>query len=108
MIKDRVGQIRAQISNTTSDFDKEKLEFIYDGKDELTSLNRKDQKIGTMTVKYNDEELDSFDVILTEDIEFSLDKYLADYRTYIIGAIFIVCALVVGLIVKSKISAKQY
>ena len=91
-----------------NDFDKEKLEFIYDGKDELTSLNRKDQKIGTMTVKYNDEELDSFDVILTEDIEFSLDKYLADYRTYIIGAIFIVCALVVGLIVKSKISAKQY
>ncbi len=89
-----------------NDFDKEKVEFSYDGKKELTSLNRKGHKIGTMKVMYGDEELDSFDVMLNENITFSLDKYLANYKYYIIGAIFIICVVVVGLMVQGRIKAQ--
>ena len=89
-----------------NDFDKDKVEFSYDGKKELTSLNRKGHKIGTMKVMYGDEELDSFDVMLNENITFSLDKYLANYKYYIIGAIFIICVVVVGLMVQGRIKAQ--
>ena len=89
-----------------NDFDKDKVEFVYDGKKELTSLNFKNHKIGTMKVMYNGEELDSFDVILTENIKFSLDKYLANYKYYILCGMFVVCMFFVGLMVRNKIKAQ--
>ena len=69
---------------------------------ELSSLNRKGSKIGTVTVKYEDKELDSFEAKLDEEIVFSLDKYLANYKVYIIIFIFVVCVTFTALMVRAK------
>ncbi len=87
--------------------DVSKIEFIYDGKETLTTLNRKDSKIGVVKVMYGEEELDSFDVILDENIIFSLDKYLANYKYYIIAFVFIVCVSIVGIMVHYKLKNQE-
>jgi len=89
-----------------NDFDPEKVEFKYEGKKELSSLNRKGSKIGSVTVTYEGKELDKFDCILGESIIFSLDKYLANYKYQILLFIFVVCTGVVGLMVRRKIKNK--
>ena len=90
-----------------NDFDVEKVKLNYEGKKELSSLNRKGSKIGKVTVTYEDKELDSFDCILNESVVFSLDKYLANYKFYIVLFIFVVCTAVVGLMVRIKIKKQE-
>ena len=89
-----------------NDFDVTQVRFEYEGKEELSSLNRKGSTLGHVIVKYGDENLDEFNVVLNDNIVFDLDKYLANYKYYILGFIFIVCVSVVGLIVRRRIKAK--
>ncbi len=60
-----------------NDFDKSKLTYEYNGYKELTPDNKKGEKIGTVAIKYNNKKIDSYDIILNEDIESNLfDKVL--------------------------------
>jgi len=90
-----------------NDVDVDKIEYEYEGKKELNSLYRRGDIIGKVKIKYNDEELDSFDVVLKENVIFSLDKYLANYKFFIIGFVFVVCTGFVILMVERKIKAQE-
>jgi len=87
-------------------YDPSKLEFFYNGKNELNSLNWKGSTVGTITAKYENKDLDTFNVVLSENIEFSLDKYLAHYGYYILAFIFVVCVGTVGIMVHRRIKAQ--
>ncbi len=49
---------------------KNNLEYIYNGIEEITYQNKKGDKIGTVTVKYDDHDLLVYDVYLTKKLEF--------------------------------------
>ncbi len=90
-----------------NDFDESKVKFFYEGKKELTSLNKKGSKIGHVIVLYDNEEIDRFDCTLDETIEFSLDKYLANYKYQILLFIFVVCTTFVALMVRRKFKVQE-
>ena len=49
---------------------KNQVEYIYHGIEELTYQNKVGDKLGTITVKYDDKELTAYDVYLTEKLEY--------------------------------------
>lgn len=60
---------------------KNKIEYIYDGIEELTYRNKVGDKIGTIIVKYGDQELTKYDVYLKEKLEY--------YHPILYGIIFL-------------------
>ena len=59
-----------------SDTDLNKIEYIYDGIDELNYKIKKGDKLGRITIKYNDEVLDTYDVYLSEDIPYIIHWFI--------------------------------
>ncbi len=49
---------------------KNKIEYVYDGIEELTYKNKKGQKIGTVAIKYGEKELAKYDVYLDKKLEY--------------------------------------
>jgi len=47
-----------------------KIEYVYDGIEEITYQNHKGDKIGTVTVVYDGEDITTYDVYLEEELEF--------------------------------------
>ena len=89
-----------------NDFDETKLRFSYNGKKSLSSLNRKGSVIGHVVVTYDSKIIDEFDVKLEEVIVFSLDKYLANYKYFILAFVFVVCIGFVSITVYKRIKAQ--
>ena len=91
-----------------NDFKKEDLEYKYNGKEIVSYQDNKGDKLGTLKVLYEGEELDSFDVYLETDLSFSLDKYFVKYKVIIILLTALISTIVVSLIVRFKIKSKAY
>ena len=54
-----------------NDIDLNKIEYNYQGLTELTPKIKKDTKLGTIEIKYDDKILDTVDIYLTENIKYS-------------------------------------
>ncbi len=76
-----------------NDFDKEKIEYKYDGLDTIVYNLKKGSKIGEVTINYDGKELDHFDLLYDGTLTFSLLSYLW------INKIFIIIALIIILLV---------
>ena len=81
-----------------SDYDKSKLEIEYDGLDHLNFLNKKNEKIGTITYKFNGEKITEENVVLHDKLEMSIGKVLIKYIYIVIG----VPVILIGLIIIFK------
>ena len=90
-----------------SDYDKDKIKIEYQGKEELSFINKKDSKIGTISYYYDNELLDSEDVILNTDIKMDIIKILLAYWYIVLIIILIIVVLVIRLINKRKKSRKK-
>lgn len=69
-------------------FSKDKLEYIYNGKNEVSYFTKKGTKLGTITIKYDNEIIDNFDLIYNETLTFSLINTIKNYLAEIILLIF--------------------
>lgn len=83
-----------------SEFNKEKLNIIYDGVDEIEYGTKVGEKIGKVDIYYGNVYLKSIDLILKEKLQFSLKKWIILNKTGIIiisGIIIIFVTLIVTL-----------
>lgn len=81
-----------------SDFNKEKLNIIYDGVDEIEYGTKVGEKIGKVDIYYGNVYLKSIDLILKEKLQFSLKKWIILNKTGIIIVSIIVIILVVFIV----------
>lgn len=59
--------IKLYLKNTISEED---IDYIYKGLTELTYKNKKGQKLGTITAKYHDKTLTTYDVYLNDELSY--------------------------------------
>ena len=88
-----------------NDYDTSLFKYKYDGLDELSFLNYKGDKIGTLKYYYDDELLYEQSIVLKRDIKIDISKILKDYYLYIITFILIVFLLV--FIIRKRKKAKR-
>lgn len=62
-----------------TDYDKSLFKAIYDGKDKLTFLDKKGDKIGVITYKYDGKTILTEDEIIDTDIKISLVEIIKNY-----------------------------
>ena len=53
-------------------FDKEKVEYVYNGEKIVSPFTKKGSKLGEVIVKYNGEDIDKFDLTYNDELTFSL------------------------------------
>ncbi len=90
-----------------SDYDKDKIKIEYDGREELSFLNKKDTKIGTIRYYYDDELLDSELVNLNADIKMDIIKILLCYWYIVLIIILIIITVIILIIKKRKKHSKK-
>lgn len=69
----------------------EDLDYFYDGVDELNYKIKKGDKLGTVTVLYNDKKLTSYDVYLNEDLKY---YHPVIYTVMFIAIVFMIISLI--------------
>ena len=70
-------------------FDKDKVEYVYNGDEIVSPFTKKGSKLGEITVKYNGEDIDKFDLTYNDDLTFSLKNYLLENIIIVIIGLFI-------------------
>ncbi|MBR4231019.1 MAG: D-alanyl-D-alanine carboxypeptidase [Bacilli bacterium] len=74
------------------DYDKNLLEIKYEGKEKLNFIDKKGNKIGTITYKYNGKEILTEDEIIDTDIKINIVKIIKSY--FYIPLIIIILPLI--------------
>lgn len=77
-------------------YDKNKLKTEYNGPKEISHRTKKGTKIGTIKVYYDNELVDELDAVTSEDLHFSLFKFIKNNIAIILGV------FIVFLIIKPK------
>lgn len=90
-----------------NEFEKENLEYEYDGEEIVTSKMKSGTKLGKITVKYQGEIFYQQDIILKEQLSFDLKKYLKAHMEIVIG-IFGVIVILLLLIIRKIKKEKKY
>ena len=85
----------------SNDFNKEDLIYEYEGTTHVSSLDRKNKKIGVVKVKYNDEIIKEIDLFYDGSLNIS-NQALHLYLSYISIAIMFICLLVYTKHIKRK------
>ena len=86
------------------EFQKDMLEYHYDGKQEITPDMQAGTKLGTVTIDFQREHLANIEIILNESIPFDLITYFQN-RPYIIGLILLI--IILGIIMMIRIVRKK-
>lgn len=81
---------------TEKPFEKDKVKIEYNGIKEVSYKTKKGTKIGTIKVYYDNELVDELDAVTSEDLHFSLFKFIKNNILIILGAFIVV------LIIKPK------
>ena len=76
-----------------SNFDKGKLSFNYEIPEELNKIMKQDSKIGTLTIFYDNEKIKTMDLLLAEDMNFSIFRFIL--KTVLpLSLLAIICVLI--------------
>lgn len=99
-------QIRKYLKN---DFQKEKVVYNYDGVDEISYFAKEGTILGTVDIFYNDEKLDTFDLIYTGGLTFSLFSFFWNNLLLIMLLVFILFVVfrIIQLSIKKKRRLKR-
>ncbi len=77
-----------------NDFDKSKIEYIYNGKDEVSYFTHQGTKLGIVKVNYNGETLDEFDLIYHGKLTFSILAFLWINKLWILFSLLFIFLLI--------------
>lgn len=89
------------------DYKEEDLKYEYDGLEELSYKNKKDEKIGHVNYYYKNKLFYDEDIYLVEEIKFSLPKYLMSHIVEVVAIIVIVIFLIFIISSKKKHKKKK-
>ena len=79
------------------------IKLVYDGKEEITSLDKKGTILGTLKIYYQDELLDTQKIILNKKINFSLLSFLQEnILSIVLGLIIIIILVIIGKKIASR------
>lgn len=84
-----------------NDYDKNKVKIEYDGLEKISFYNKKGKKIGIIKYYFDDELLDSEDVIINTNIKINFSKILIKYY-YILIFIFLFIVILIARKRKKK------
>ena len=91
--KEKSIDIKANKSITKflkNDFDKSKIEYEYDGIEEVSNYTKQGTKLGKVKIKYGNKVLDEFDLIYHGTLTFSIWSYLWFNKTFIITVVLFI------------------
>jgi D-alanyl-D-alanine carboxypeptidase (penicillin-binding protein 5/6) len=74
-------------------FDKSKVVYEYNGLDEVTYFTKKGTKLGDVTIKYEDEVIDTIELTYNEDLTFSLLDTMFNHIVEIIIGLCIIIGI---------------
>lgn len=99
-------QIRKYLKN---DFQKEKVVYSYDGVDEISYFTKEGTVLGIVGIFYNDEKLDTFNLIYTGGLTFSLFSFIWNNLLLILLLVFILFIIfrIIQLNIKKKRRLKR-
>lgn len=84
-------------------FNEDKIKYEYSGLDKISYKNKIGDKLGSVNIIYDDNIIDTFDVFLTETINFSLFRFLLQTKLiYLIGATIIILLIIICFFKKRK------
>lgn len=84
-------------------FNEDKIKYEYSGLDKISYKNKIGDKLGSVNIIYDDNIIDTFDVFLTETINFSLLTFLLQTKLiYLIGATIIILFIIICFLNKRK------
>lgn len=84
-------------------FDENKIKYEYNGLDKISYKNKIGDKLGRVNIIYDDNIIGTFDVFLTETINFSLFRFLLQTKLiYLIGATIIILLIIICFFKKRK------
>lgn len=84
-------------------FDENKIKYEYNGLDKISYKNKIGDKLGRVNIIYDDNIIGTFDVFLTETINFSLFTFLLQTKLiYLIGTTIIILLLIICFLKKRK------
>ena len=82
-------------------YNKDDIKLIYNGKKELTPLNKKEEKLGTLKIYYQDKLIDTQNIILNENINFNIISFIKE-EIVIISIVLILLILIIIKICMKK------
>lgn len=91
-----------EVEKYISDFSKDKLNIIYEGLDEIEYGTKVGEKIGKVDIYYGNIYLKSIDLVLKEELKFSLKKWIVLNKTGIILISVIVVIFIITIVVIKK------
>lgn len=89
------------------DYKEEDLKYEYDGLNELSYKNKKDEKIGHINYYYKNKLFYDEDVYLVEEIKFSLPKYLMSHILEIVAIVVVAIFIIFMFKLKNKKKLKK-
>ena len=81
-----------------NDYDKSLITHEYKGKDKITYLNKKGNKLGSVSIYYDKELISTIDVKLLDDIKYETKAYTIPIFLIIVGVIILI--LLILLVIK--------
>lgn len=81
-----------------NDFNKNDLEVVYEGKKEISYFTPKYEVIGNITIKYNGEIIDNYDVYNNSELTLDYNKVFVDYHYLFTFGLFIICLMICWVI----------
>lgn len=88
------------IKYVPKDFQKDDLTIEYEGIKEIPFNTKKGEKLGSITISYDNELLKKEDIILQYNLTFDLNGYLQDHYILIIGSLSIIIFFVILIFYK--------
>lgn len=86
-----------------NNYNSKDIKLVYDGKEEITSLDKKGTILGTLKIYYQDELLDTQKIILNKKINFSLLSFLQEnILSIVLGLIIIIISVIIGKKIASR------
>lgn len=90
-----------------NNYDKKLLKIKYNGLEKVSYKMKKNTKIGTLTIYYNDKELDKIDLLLNKDMKFSIINYIKENIILILPIVLSIIVLITIIIKKSFMINKK-
>ena len=76
------------------EFDKNKIKIIYDGVNTIDQSIKKGEKLGTVSIYYDDEYINNIDIISNDEYEFSIIYFFLQNKKITIPVILGICSLI--------------
>lgn len=86
-----------------NDYDKQDIELVYDGKQEITTFHKKGDTLGTLKIYYRDKLIDTQIITLNESLKFNLLNFIKEEILIIVGIIILIISII--FLKKKKIAS---